>query len=143
MLRSRQFWGADMRSSGALVLMAAVLGGCSSFSYLGETYGAMQAQTVTTKADTWRVIDRAPESKILVQRNPGTAAGQGAVSSLGLSATNAAMPQPDYREAAEAFLAQSGRTCRITDGYLVVAPSWEFAYVCDPGQAVSSSPPKR
>jgi len=49
----------------------------------------------------------------------------------------------DYREAAEAFLAQSGRTCRITDGYLVVAPSWEFAYVCDPGQAVSSSPPKQ
>ena len=140
MLRSRQFWGADMRSSGALVLMAAVLGGCSSFSYLGESYGAMQAQIVTTKADTWRVIDRAAESKILVQRNPGAAAGQGAVSSLGL---NAAMPQPDYREAAEAFLAQSGRSCRITDGYLVVAPSWEFTYQCNPGADVSNAPPKR
>lgn len=123
--------------------MAAVLGGCSSFSYLGETYGAMQAQTVTTKADTWRVFDRAAESKILVQRNPGTAAGQGAVSSLGLNTTNAAMPQPDYREAAEAFLAQSGRSCRVTDGYLVVAPSWEFIYECKPGLGVPNATPKQ
>jgi len=112
------------------MFMAAALGGCSSFSYLGENYGAMQAQIVATKADSWRVFDRAAENKILVQRNPGVAAGQGAVGSLGL---NAAMPQPDYREAAEAFLAQSGRSCRIMDGYLVVAPSWEFTYVCDPG----------
>jgi hypothetical protein len=132
-----------MRKLGALTIMAAALGGCSSFSYLGETYGAMQAQIVTTKADTWRVFDRTAESKILVQRNPDNAAAQGVVGSLGLKAANAAMPQPEYQEAAEAFLAQSGRTCRIKDGYLVVAPSWEFSYECDPGQRVSGSPPKR
>lgn len=131
-----------MRKFGALIIMAAALGGCSSFSYLGETYGAMQAQMVTTKADTWRVFDRTAESKILVQRNPDNAA-QGVVGSLGLKPANAAMPQPDYQEAALAFLAQSGRSCRIKDGYLVVAPSWEFSYECDPGQSVASSPPKR
>jgi hypothetical protein len=125
------------------MIMAAALGGCSSFSYLGESYGAMHAQIVTTKADTWRVFDRAAESKILVQRNPGIAAAQGAVGSLGLNATNAAMPQPDYQEAAEAFLAQTGRSCRIKDGYLVVAPSWEFTYECGAGQGATSSTPKR
>ena len=130
-----------MRRIGALIIMAAALGGCSSFSYLGETYGAMQAQVVTTKADTWRVFDRTAESKILVQRNPDNA--QGVVGSLGLKAANAAMPQPDYQEAAEAFLAKSGRSCRIKDGYLVVAPSWEFSYECDPGPNVSGAPPKR
>ena len=132
-----------MRKLGALIIMAAALGGCSSFSYLGETYGAMQAQTVTTKADTWRVFDRTAESKILVQRNPDNAAVQGVVGSLGLKAGNAAMPQPDYQQAAEAFLAQSGRSCRIKDGYLMVAPSWEFSYECDAGPVVSGSPPKR
>lgn len=132
-----------MRKLGALIIMAAVLGGCSSFSYLGENYGAMQAKIVTTKADTWRVFDRAAESKILVQRNPDNAVAQGVVGSLGLKAANAAMPQPDYQEAAEAFLAQSGRSCRIKDGYLVVAPSWEFSYECDPGQDVSNRTAKQ
>lgn len=131
-----------MRKLGALIVMTAALGGCSSFSYLGENYGAMQAKIIATKADTWRVFDRTAESKLLVQRNP-TAASQSVVSSLGLNATNAALPQPEYREAAETFLAQSGRTCRVTDGYLVVAPSWEFTYECNPGPSVPNASPKQ
>lgn len=120
-----------MRKCGVLV-MATALGGCASFGYLGETYGAMQPQTITTKADTWRVFDRAAENKILVQRNPGNTSTPGVAAGLGFNATNAAAPQPAYQEAAEAFLAQSGRNCKIKDGYLVVAPSWEFTYECDP-----------
>jgi len=125
------------------LIMAAALGGCASFGYFGETYSAMQPQVVTTKADTWRVFDRAAEGKILVQRNPSGAAAQGAVAGLGLNSKNAAAPQPDYQEAAEAFLAQSGRSCKIKDGYLVVAPSWEFAYDCEGAPAVSGATPKK
>ena len=125
------------------VIMAAALGGCSSFSYLGETYASMPSQIITTKADTWRVFDKVAEGKVLVQRDPGGAATPGVVGSLGLKPANAAAPQPDYQEAAEAFLARSGRSCRIKDSYLVVAPSWEFAYECDAAPAVAGTQPIR
>lgn len=128
-----------MRKCGVLIA-AAALGGCASFSYIGETYGALQPQAVTTKAGTWQMIDRATEGKVLVQRTQSTASS--IASGLGLNPTNAAAPQPDYREAAEAFLAQSGRTCRIKDGYLVVAPSWEFTYDCDSAPAAPATPKK-
>lgn len=113
---------------GALVAAAAMLGGCSSFGYLGETYGSMAPRVITTKADSWWVFDKAAEGKVLVQRTPSTAAG------LGLNPT-AQVPRPDYQEAAEAFLMQSGRACRIKDGNLVVSPSWEFSYECDAAAA--------
>ena len=109
------------------LMLAASVAGCSSFSSLGETYGAMSAQAITTKADTWRVFDRPAESKVLVQRVTSVQAP----AALGVNPPNVATPQPEYQEAALAFLAQSGRTCKIKDAYLVVAPSWEFAYECD------------
>lgn len=127
-----------MRALCALIASAA-LGGCASFSYIGETYGALPPQAVTTKVGTWQVIDRAAEGKVLVQRTQSTASS--IASGLGLSKGNAAAPQPEYQEAAEAFLAQSGRSaCKIKDGYLVVAPSWEFTYQCD-GAAPDNAAP--
>ena len=122
------------------VMLAAAVAGCSSFSSLGETYGAMTAQAVTTKADTWRVFDRPVESKILVQRVAASTAAQ-APAALGANPPNAATLQPEYQEAALAFLSQTGRTCKIKDSYLVVAPSWEFAYECD--RAPAGSAPKQ
>ncbi|MBX9588434.1 MAG: hypothetical protein K2X43_03960 [Hyphomonadaceae bacterium] len=125
------------------LIITAMLGGCASFSYLGESYSALQPQIVTTKADTWRVFDRTAEGKLLVQRNPGNPTASGVVGALGLATTNAAAPQPDYREAAEAFLAQTGRGCRIKDGYLVVAPSWEFTYECDKAPVTAGAQAKQ
>lgn len=119
--------GAGMFRFGALIAVA-MLGGCSSFGYFGETYGSMAPHVITTRADSWWVFDRAAEGKVIVQRTPGNAAG------LGLNPA-AQVPRPDYQEAAEAFLAQSGRTCKIKDGNLVVAPSWEFSYECDAAAA--------
>lgn len=113
-----------------VAVAAAALGGCASFSYFSDNYAAMEAQTIVTKGEAWRVSDKAAEGKIFVQRNVGNMPPQGLAGAGNLTAA-AASPKPDYQAAAEAFLAQSGRSCRIKDGTPVIPPSWEFTYECE------------
>jgi hypothetical protein len=114
-----------------VAIAAAALGGCASFSYFSDNYAAMEAQTIVTKGEAWRVSDRGTERKLLVQRNVGNTPPQGLAGAGNLTA--AASGRPDYQAAAEAFLAQSGRTCTIKDGAAVIPPSWEFIYECSAG----------
>ena len=115
-----------------VAVAAAALGGCASFSYFSDSYAAMEAQTIVTKGEAWRVSDKAAEGKILVQRNVGTTPPQGLAGAGNLTGA-AAPPKPDYQDAAEAFLAQSGRACTIKHGTPVIPPSWEFTYECSAG----------
>jgi hypothetical protein len=114
-----------------VAVAAAALGGCASFSYFSDNYAAMEAQTIIAKGEAWRVSDRATERKLLVQRNVGNTPPQGLAGAGNLTA--AASARSDYEAAAEAFLAQSGRTCTIKDGAAVIPPSWEFTYECNAG----------
>jgi hypothetical protein len=111
-----------------VAVAAAALGGCASFSYFSDNYAAMEAQTIVTKGEAWRVSDRAAEGKLFVQRNVGNSPPQGLAGAGNLTA--AASAKTDYQAAAEAFLAQSGRTCMVKDGAPVIPPSWEFTYEC-------------
>lgn len=128
---------------GALMLLVAIGGGCANgMNYLIDQYGTMPPQIVSTKVDQWWIFDKPNEGKILVQRNPGSAAAQGFTGGLFGNPAAAAAPKPYYQEAAEAFFAQGDRRCRIKDGYLVMEPSWEFTYECDPAPIVTGSLPK-
>lgn len=114
------------------VIFAVSLAGCSSgIGYVASNYGMALPTGVTTRADSWWVFDKPPEGKILVQRNPAGAAGEGFGAGF-IGKQNAAAPKPLYQEAAEQHLAQDGRRCRIKDGYVVADVSWEFAYECEP-----------
>ena len=114
-----------------VAIAAAALGGCASFSYFSDNYAAMEPQTIVTKGEAWRVSDKAADRKLFVQRNTGNTPPQGLAGAGNLAAATSA--KPDYQAAAEAFLAQSGRTCTIKDGSPVIPPSWEFTYECSAG----------
>lgn len=126
-------------------LLVAVLGGCAGQSYILDNYSATaMPDTVSTPADNWWIFDKPTEGKMLVQRNPGSAAAQGFFGGLMLNPTVTAAPKPLYEQAAQAFLAKTGRSCTIKDGYLIIEPSWEFKYECTGAAiATSSLPPAR
>jgi len=121
--------GVIMRNLAGLTV-AVLLGGCSGSNYLSENYAKTRASVISTTHDTWWVSDRPDRGKILVERNPASAAAQGVIGGLLFNPTVAAAPKPLYQEAAEKFLVESGRSCSIKDGYLVIEPSWEFSYEC-------------
>ncbi len=128
-----------------LLLIAAFCSGCAGQSYLLDNYSATaMPDTVSTSADNWWIFDKPAEGKMLVQRNPGSAAAQGFFGGLMLNPTVTAAPKPLYEQAAQAFIAKTGRSCTIKDGYLIIEPSWEFKYECTGSALVTSSlPPAR
>ena len=97
---------------------------------MAENYGTMQPTIVETASDSYRVYDKPKHGKILVQRNPAGAVAQSFVGGLLLNPTIAAAPNL-LSTGGQQYLRQTGRTCQIRDGYLVVEPSWEFAYDCE------------
>jgi hypothetical protein len=71
-------------------------------------------------------MDRPAEGKVLI-------------APAGYMGTNT---KPVYQQAAEAYLAGSGRRCSITDGYQVVSITWEFVYRCE-GSPIETGALKR
>jgi hypothetical protein len=115
----------------AIAVVTVMLSGCAGVNYVAENYGTMQPTIVETANNSYRVYDKPERGKVLVQRNPTGAVAQSFVGGRLLDRTIAADPKPYYQRAAEQHLRQTGRSCQIRDGYLVVEPSWEFAYDCE------------
>lgn len=119
-----------------LPLAAAILLGAtactSGISYVLDNYKGVEKQEILVEGDdTYRVFDKPTASRMMVTSSLGAAAGQGALKGLTLGAVESAPPKPRFQKAAETFLASTGRAdCRITDGYLLVNPQWEFTYDC-------------
>lgn len=115
------------------------LTGCASFSYIAESYGNISLVEVTTRYDTFRVFDKPAEGKLMITSSLSSAMASGFAGGLLLNPTATQTPKPIFQEGAEQFLAQSGRSCRIIDGYLLVNPQWEFRYECDGAPLITSS----
>lgn len=96
-----------------------------------QAYSDVPVQQVTTQYDTFRVFDKPAENRMMVTSSLASAAAQGFTGGLLLNPTVTATPKPVFEEAAQAYLKQTGRNCKIVDGYLLVNPQWEFKYSCE------------
>jgi hypothetical protein len=112
------------------LIAVSTLTGCAGINYLIDNYGDMQPVSVETAHGAYLVYDKPSENRMAVQLPAGMAAVQGIGGGLLLSPASTATPKPIYQAAAEAYLAQTGRRCKVTDGYLIVEPTWEFRYDC-------------
>ena len=121
-----------------LALVTASLAGCASISYITQHYRGIPPVEIATAHDTFRVFDKPGDGRIMVTASLAAAAGQGFVGGLMLNPAVAASPKPVYQEAAVRYLAATGRQCRISDGYLLIEPQWEFRYSCDGVGAVAA-----
>ncbi|MBR2534653.1 MAG: hypothetical protein IKE66_01135 [Hyphomicrobium sp.] len=114
--------------------MSLLLGtaGCASVSYITQNYSTVSPVSVATSYDTFNVFDVPASNKLMVNSSIGAAFVSGATFNV------AATPKPMFQEAAERFLIQTGRQCRIVDGYALATMQWEFRYDCSGGLATSS-----
>lgn len=110
-----------------MLVAAFVLAGCGGIEYISQHYSDVSPQDVAMPDDTYGVSDKPAEGRMLVQSSIGTGVAQGI--GAGLFSADP-LPKPFFQAAAERFLAQTGRKCRITDGYTLAMTSWEFRYVC-------------
>lgn len=130
-----------------LLTAAAVLslGACSGISYVLENYKGVEKQEIHVEGDDdYRIFDKPDAGRMMVTSSLSSAAGQGAVKGLFLGAVDASPPKPRFQKAAETFLTSTNRpNCRVTDGYLLVSPQWEFAYTCAQPEKVASARGRR
>ncbi len=107
-------------AAGAVVL---ALSGCMTFNHIMNHYSDENTVSgkVTTADGDFKIMDNAREGRMMI-----TFAGMGTV-------TQGTPPLPWVREAAKAWLAETGRTqnCDLIEGYLFQAPQYEFRYQCN------------
>jgi len=118
----------------AVVSCALVMAGCGAgVQYAMDNYRGVEVKNFQIEepdGEIYRVFDKPAENRLMITPSLGTAAAYGAVSGATFGAANIDGPKPIFERAALAFLASTGRKCRVIDGYLIARPQWEFKYDC-------------
>ena len=112
----------------AATVVVLALTGCAGMD------SAMQYKDTPVKGfyyngDDWRIFDK-PRGRLMITPSIGRSMGEGALSGLTFGAADTDIPKPEYQAAVQAWLAQSGRKCSVTDGYKLIRPQWELRYEC-------------
>jgi hypothetical protein len=109
---------------------------------IDEYSGIKPVEFEVLDEDMYRVFDKPAQNKLMITPSLARAMGAGALQGLtfgGADAMDTLGPKPKFEKAATGYLASTGRTCRIVDGYLVVRPQWEFKYDCSLPAALTQS----
>ena len=106
-----------------------LLTGCAGYAAALQ-YSGTPVVPYMNMADTWRIFDRPQEGRLMITPSYGRAAGAGLLTGLTLGAADTDIPKPEYQTAVEGWLISTGRMCRVTDGYKLIRPQWEFKYSC-------------
>jgi hypothetical protein len=124
-----------------LATMALALTGCAGMQHAMDHYSGIEPVEVQMPDDRYRVFDKPTDGRMMVTSSIGSAAGQGMGSGLMLGMVDTTPPLPHFQAAAEAHLVATGRAqCRVTQGYIVIKPQFEFRYTCEP--ATLALPPR-
>jgi hypothetical protein len=137
----RKTW-RQIRARVAVPVAALALAGCAAGAqHAMDHYGNIQPVDVQRPDDRYMVFDKPAEGRMMVTSSLGSAAAQGFGSGLTLGIVDTTPPLPHFQAAAETHLANTGRGhCRVTQGYLLIKPQFEFRYTCDP--ATTGLPPR-
>lgn len=121
---------------------ALALAGCANYSYATDHYGDTQMVSFEHNDSTYRVFDKPQAGKLMITSSLGAAAGDGALRGLTFGIINNHPSEPVMHDAADAFLASTGRACKTDPGQLIMQPQWEFRYSCETVAAAKSAPMK-
>jgi hypothetical protein len=116
-----------------VAVLALILGlvGCAGVDYTVQHYSTVDLNEVEMPDDTYRIFDKPTEGRMMVQSSIGSALVQGIAAGITFGAAPESPPKPFFQAAAERYLEQTGRKCKIMDGYFIVTPAWEFRYSCE------------
>lgn len=123
-----------MQRFATVCVVMATLSGCVSSASLSR---AMSYPSKTTQIkmadDTYRVFEHSTDKTLMTTPSIGASVGMGVAkgATLGLASVSAMSPEQRHEAAAQEYLNQTGRSqCRITKGYLLAEPQYEFTYEC-------------
>lgn len=113
------------------------LSGCASQELVAKSaeYG-LAHENVTTKYGEFRVYENPDGKRLAVSSTIGGAVSQGIVKGLTFGAGSVLPSLGAYQEAAEKYLSlhKALSACRITQGYLLQDPVYEFVMSCPKGR---------
>jgi hypothetical protein len=119
----------------AVVSLALAAAGCATVSYLTENYGTANKDGEVTlpNGTTYWIFENKTKPKMLVSTDAAQAAQMGMVAGLTFGGVSGAIPPPIFEQAAQQWLAQTGRAhCRLVGGYPIDRMYYEFNVACDP-----------
>ncbi|ASP70375.1 hypothetical protein CDO28_01570 [Sinorhizobium meliloti] len=114
------------------VFLSVALAGCASPQAISRMTSYPSTVTPVKMADdTYRVFEKPEERSIMTTPSIAAAAAMGAARGATLGLANVMTPEQRHEAAAQQYLAQTGRpNCKITKGYLLAEPQYEFHYEC-------------
>lgn len=116
--------------------LIAIAAGCASKELIAKSseYGVTH-ERIETEYGKFNVYEHPDDSRLAVSSTMAGALGQGIAKGLTFGAGNILPSEGSYQQAAEAYLAKHDvfAGCRITNGYLLQEPIYEFTYECDGG----------
>lgn len=116
----------------AAVLIAASVSSCAT----GESMSRMNTYKfpvhhVKMADDTYRVYDHKTDNSLMVAPSLGKTMAIGAAQGATLGLADAMTPEQKLEAAAQQHLSNTGRGgCKITRGYLLSKPLYEFWFEC-------------
>ena len=124
-----------------LLIAALLLSGCAGAKYAMDNYSKVKPLAFTSQTGKgFRVYDKPSESRMMITPTIGSAMGGGAVNGATFGAVNPAASEVIYRDAAEEYLASTGRTCRALDISLILDPQYEVRYQCQATMSATNEP---
>ena len=112
-----------------IITVCVSLCGCAGFDDavdISDQYNGTPIVRYDTAGGSWRISDKPNEGRLKI--GPSLAGSFSAA--FGRVATFTTPPKEEYQETVEDWLMSTGRSCSVTDGYLLVDPQWEFKYAC-------------
>ncbi|UPT53393.1 hypothetical protein [Synechococcus phage Ssp-JY39] len=125
----------------AAIAACALMSGCAGANYAMEHYSGVPIQQFKASSGaTYRIFDKPAENRLMITSSIGDALGSGAVQGMTLGAVRPTSAAVVFRDAAEEYLASTGRKCTTRDTTLVIDSQYEVRYECATAVADGSSP---
>jgi len=121
--------GFRLIGSWNVIAACVVLSGCAGFDEaveVSDQYAGTPVARYDDAGGSWRISDKPNEGRLKI--GPSLAGSFSAA--FGRTVTFTAPPKDEYQDTVEGWLTSTGRSCTVTDGYLLVDPQWEFKYSC-------------
>lgn len=115
----------------AVFVAVTVLAGCAGVNYVQQKYQGMPSvEFVAQGGSSYRIIDNAQESRLLIGPGLAGSATQNFVKGFSTGTGLGVIPPVVFRDVAEEFLKSTGKRCETRDVTLVVDPYYEVRYKC-------------
>lgn len=121
---------------------ALLVSGCAGVDYAMKNYGGVPIETFRASTGSqFRIFDKPSEHRMMITPSIAASVRGGAVSGLTFGVANPANVEVVFRDAAEEYLASTGRRCRSRDITKIVDPQYEIRYECEPAEPVAAAIP--